>query len=344
MPDQDSFVMFTEQHYGGDNTDTLYFPGRLAMMKGLYGLSMQWMGLSPEEAAQRAYGQISPEEWKPSHLPPVNWKTVADNIVKGLDAAGIDVITILRGSYLKDSGYAAARSTNGQSMEICSYHPDRLLLEINVGPVIRRGVEHANWELEYLYKNHGAVACKVYQVEDDGPLNDRRMYPFYAKAEELGIPLTIHLGTAYPGVHLTKHALPLDLDEVCIDFPDLKIIGYHMAWPYQHDLIALAGKHKNVHLSLTGILAWYERAPAYAWHHIGEALAWCGPDKIVLGSDGPPEDLKRRCDFARNVQIPVDLQQTYAYPKITEETRAKMLGLNLARVTGVEPRKRIKTG
>ena len=47
-------------------------------------------------------------------------------------------------------------------------------------------------------------------------------------------------------------------------------------------------------------------------------------------------------DFIRNLEMPVELQQQYAYPKVTEETRAKILGLNLARITGVEPRKRVR--
>ena len=47
-------------------------------------------------------------------------------------------------------------------------------------------------------------------------------------------------------------------------------------------------------------------------------------------------------DFIRNLEMPVELQQQYAYPKVTEETRAKILGLNLARVTGLEPHKRIE--
>ena len=33
-------------------------------------------------------------------------------------------------------------------------------------------------ELEYLVKEKGAKLCKVYQPEDDGPINDRRLWPF----------------------------------------------------------------------------------------------------------------------------------------------------------------------
>ena len=45
-------------------------------------------------------------------------------------------------------------------------------------------------------RTRNAKLCKVYAPED-GPLNDPRMWPFYEKACELDIPLTIHTGMAY---------------------------------------------------------------------------------------------------------------------------------------------------
>ncbi len=332
MANQTPFVFLSENHFHGDSSDIAYFPEVQRFSESLSGIFRAWLGIeNPEEVmSQRGHGPV------------LTWKEMADAMVAAMDEADIDVASILRSAYNKDTGYTRPYSTNGQMMEICSYYPDRLLLESNVGPIIRRGVEHANWELEYLVKNHGAVMNKIYPVEDDGPLNDRRMWPFYAKAEELGVPLTIHLGIAYPRNHLTINAFPHQLDEVCIDFPDLKIIGYHMAWPYHKELIALAGKHKNLYLSLTGHIAWYERAPWTGYEIIGESLMWCGPDKIVIGNDGGPADIGRRVDYIRNLEMPVELQQRYAYPKVTQETRDKILGLNLARITGVEPRKRAK--
>ena len=51
--------------------------------------------------------------------------------------------------------------------EIAPY-PDRMYLEAMVGPILRRGVDNAIWELEYLVKECNAKLCKVYQPEDLG--------------------------------------------------------------------------------------------------------------------------------------------------------------------------------
>jgi hypothetical protein len=47
-------------------------------------------------------------------------------------------------------------------------------------------------------------------------------------------------------------------------------------------------------------------------------------------------------DYIRNLEIPEELQQQWGYPAITDEIRAKILGLNLTKLTNIEPVKRIK--
>jgi predicted TIM-barrel fold metal-dependent hydrolase len=337
MADQDYFVALSECHMSPANADIAYYPDYKRFWESLKGVFDAWHGpghyeeLMTLRAAAAAASDGEMLGYSPGAM-----------LIAAMDEVGIDVAFGLRSAYNDTTGYATCLSTNGYIIQQIAPYPDRLYLECNVGPVLRRGVQHANWELEYLVKNHNAVACKVYQVEDDGPLNDPRMWPFYEKANELGIPLTIHMGMAYIEPHLNSKALPIQLDDICTDFPDLKIIAYHMGWPYHEELFGLAGKHKNLFISITGIVGWFERAPYRGYHMIGEALEWAGPDKIMMGSDGPPFDLKRIVDYIRNLEMPEELQEKWGYPAITDEIRAKILGLNLARLTGIEVRKRVK--
>jgi hypothetical protein len=50
--------------------------------------------------------------------------------------------------------------------------------------------------------------------------------------------------------------------------------------------------------------------------------------------------MKSCVDYMRTFEIPEELQDQYGYPAITDEIRAKILGLNLAGLTGIEPTKR----
>lgn len=268
----------------------------------------------------------------------------AHALIEWMDKAGVDVCFALRESMMDVSGGVTCMSTNAFIMKEIAPYPDRMYLECNVGPILKRGVKHAIWELEYLVKNGNAKLCKVYVPEDDGPLNDRRLWPFYEKAIELDIALTVHTGMAYVMPQPNKHTHPELLDDVCIDFPQLKIIAYHMGWPYHECLMGLAGKHQNLYLSLSGIIGWLQCAPYRGYHMIGEALQWVKPEKIVMGLDLAFDDMPRVVDFMRTFQIPKELREQWGYKEITDEMRAGFLGLNLAKLAKIDTTKRVKKG
>ena len=325
MAKADHFVALTECHLMNPQTlhELGYYPGFQQWWQSVDGVVRAWAGHGMEGGAA---------------APP----PLASELIKWMDIAGVDVCFALREGMLDTSAGVASFSTNQFIIDQIASYPDRIYLECMVGPILRRGVKHAIWELDYLVKNANAKLCKVYQPEDEGPLNDRRMWPFYEKACELDIALTIHTGMAYVSPNTCKHTLPIQLDDVCLDFPSLKIIAYHMGWPYHEELFGLAGKHPNLYVSMSGIIGWLQRSPYRGYHMLGEALEWVGPDKIVMGQDLGFDDMPRIVNWVRNLQMPKELQEKSGYPQITEAMRAKFLGLTLAKLAKIEPTKRVK--
>ncbi|MFN8544460.1 MAG: amidohydrolase family protein [Candidatus Binatia bacterium] len=324
MPSTDHFVALSECHLMNEQAlaEMAYYPGFQRWWSSVDGVVGVWAGRKLSGGGDMPHPR-------------------AHALVEWMDKAGVDVGFALRESMMDVSGYATCMSTNGFVLQDIEPYTDRLYLEANVGPVLRRGVKHAIWELEYLVKERNAKLCKVYQPEDDGPLNDKRMWPFYEKAQELGVPLTIHTGMAYVLPQPTRYTLPILLDDILLDFPGLKVIAYHMGWPYHEELFGLAGKHPNLYISISGIVGWFARAPYRGYHMIGEAIDWAGPDKIVMGFDLAFDDMPKVVDWVRTFQIPEELQQGWGYKPITEEVRGKILGLNLARLAGIDPKKRV---
>jgi len=324
VSNNESFVALSECHFMNPDSmeEMSYYPNFERWWRSVDGVMRAW--------ADRALdgGGDMPEPR-------------ASALIKYMDEAGVDVAFALRESMMDISGYATCMSTNAFMLKEIEPYPERMYLEANVGPILRRGVEHAIWELDYLVKERNAKLCKVYAPED-GPLNDKRLWPFYEKACELDIALTVHTGMSYVVPQPSKFTLPSLLDDVCLDFPDLKLIAYHMGWPYSEELIGLAGKHQNLYLSLSGIIGWLARAPYRGYHMIGEALQWVGSEKIVMGLDLPFDDTKRVVDYIKNLQMPEELQEKWGYPVITDEIRANILGLTLAKLAKIEPTKRIK--
>ena len=85
------------------------------------------------------------------------------------------------------------------------------------------------------------------------------------------------------------------------------------------------------------------RNPDEAAHVIGKLLKHLGPDNILYGSDcvwyGSPQD---QIEAFRSFQIAESWQERYGYPALTDGIRAKIFGLNGARVYGIDHAQLIK--
>lgn len=323
MAEQDYFVALTECHFMNPQTmsEIDYYPQMQRFGKSVSGVLKAWAGRSLED------------EW-PS--------PTADALIGYMDESNVDVTFCLREPMMDISGGSTSMSTNGFMMQQIEPYPGRMYLESNCGPIIKRGVDNAIWELEYLHTERDAKLSKVYQPEDAGPINDKRLWPFYEKAQELGVVLTVHTGAAYVNPQPGSHCETKQLDDVALAFPDLNIIAYHAGWPDTEELIGLCGKHSNLYMSISGILGWYERAPYRGYHAIGTALQWMPSEQIVMGFDLPFDDMPRVVDYIRNFDMPEELQKNWGYQQLSTQDKANILGLNLARLTGIEPTKRVK--
>ena len=76
----------------------------------------------------------------------------------------------------------------------------------------------------------------------------------YRAAEANGIPVMFHTGTSiFPGAR-NKYGDPIYIDDVAVDFPNLKLLLAHGGRPLWMDsAFFLLRRHKNVYLDISGI-------------------------------------------------------------------------------------------
>ena len=92
--------------------------------------------------------------------------------------------------------------------------------------------------------------------------DDKRYYPLYAKAVELDVPVVLHMSMHFDPTTPMETGNPSHLDEVCTHFPELKVIASHAGWPWILQMVAVAWRHPNVYLELSGI------RPRYLHHDL----------------------------------------------------------------------------
>ncbi len=177
--------------------------------------------------------------------------------------------------------------------------------------------------LEELVMEMGFRGLKVYPVYQHHYANEARLYPLYAKAQELAIPVLVHTGSSmFPGARI-KYGDPLHLDDVAIDFPELTLLMAHSGRPFWYEqAFWMARRHANVYMEVSGLpaknlLSYFPRL---------EMLA----HKVVYGSDWPGNPYLRR-----------NIEALQGLP-ISEQAKAQILGANAARILGIsgeqEPR------
>lgn len=119
------------------------------------------------------------------------------------------------------------------------------------------------------------------------PIDDRRLYPIYAKAVELDLIVFLHTGINYGVTHPIRNDHPLMLDDVACDFPDLKLVACHSGWPWVAEMVAVARKHPNVYMEFGGLAPKYVGAEGTGWEVMRRFMNSVLSDQVLFGTDWP---------------------------------------------------------
>lgn len=146
--------------------------------------------------------------------------------------------------------------------------------------------------------------------------NEPLLYPLYACAQELQIPVLFHTGSSiFHGTRL-KYGDPLYFDDVAIDFPQMNIVLVHGGRGFWYDrALFLARLHPNIYVEIAGL------PPQNLMKYFPEIDKIT--DKVIFGSDWPGvPSIKKNIEAIK--QLP-----------LTKEAIDKILGGNAARLLNV---------
>lgn len=171
--------------------------------------------------------------------------------------------------------------------EVCRQHPDRFSGLAGIDPF--RGMQGVR-DLERAVKELGFVGAHLYPHWCGLPPDHAKYYPFYTKCAELGVPIMMQVG--HNLVYSRERRLPsvgrpICLDQVAIDFPELKLIGIHIGIPWTDEMISMCWKHENVYTAGDAY------APRYwppSFVHYANTF---GKEKVLFGTDWPVIDPER---------------------------------------------------
>ncbi|MBI4608720.1 MAG: amidohydrolase [Candidatus Rokubacteria bacterium] len=222
-----------------------------------------------------------------------------------LDQAGVDYGVVLA----ELAPITSAIGGNETVARLCKGSP-RLIPFASINP---HATANPDRELERLVTDHGFRGLKLYPTYQYFYPNDARLYPLYAKAQELRMPVKWHTGSSVFPASRLKYGDPLYLDDVAVDFPDLTIIVTHSGRPFWYDrAYALARLRENVYMEIAGLppqrlLVYFPELERVA-------------DKVLFGSDWPSiPSIRKNIETIRGLPL-------------SDTAKEQILGSNAARI------------
>jgi predicted TIM-barrel fold metal-dependent hydrolase len=219
--------------------------------------------------------------------------------VELMDKAGIEKV-LLR-AWCRPGQWVC---TNEQVLEYTTQFPERF---VGVAAVNLEKPLEAVRELRRAVKDYGFKALLVLPWIWKLPPNDKLYYPLYVECIELGIPFCTQVGQTGP-LMPSEPGRPVPyLDEVALTFPELKIVGGHIGFPWTDEMIGLCMKHENVYIDTSAYL------PSYYPKQLLEYMKTSGRSKVLFGTNFPHHDLKRCVDMAVKLDLPPSSLKRFFY-------------------------------
>lgn len=165
-----------------------------------------------------------------------------------------------------------------------------------------------NKKLEYFINKLNCRGLKLLPSYHHFYPNDKHLYPLYEFAQENNLPVMYHIGSStFPRTKL-KYCDPFCLDELCADFPDLRVIACHGGRGFWYDSLFFMMKlHHNFFIDIAGLppgrlLEFFPKLENKS-------------DRFIFGSDWPtiPKSIKYNIDSIQKLPATSDCKENILY-------------------------------
>jgi len=230
-----------------------------------------------------------------------HWHTMgretAADIGKALDIAGLDRAVLIAPYFGEGIYYPGMpiEEANKWLAKIASELPDRVFGFAWIEPKFPGAVQ----EVERCINDYRLHGFKM--IPNHWSPIDEAIFPVYEKIQEVRAPTLFHSGIDHGFGDSSRFCQPI-LFEVLINFPRLRFALAHIGWPWVDECIALLGRFRHEAEQYTGpgvkqcqmfIDITPGTPPVYREDALRKALAYCGDDSLIWGSDSHPTGAER---------------------------------------------------
>ena len=215
-------------------------------------------------------------------------------LIEAMDRAGVEKCIIS----------TSVEDLSDHALSFPKADPDRFVLSLSLDP--RNGMTSIRG-LQAISRDHPVVLARITPFMVGAiPPNEKEYYPVYAKCIEMDLPIAVNTGIPGPPMP-GKCQDPMYLDEVCVFFPELKLIMAHGADPWWDVAIRLMIKYHNLYLQTSAY------APRYFPPQLIQFMNTRGQDKIMFASDHPVLSFERCVKEAQELDLREGVLDKFLY-------------------------------
>ena len=194
-------------------------------------------------------------------------------------------------------------------------HPDRFKATLEIDP---NDITGAVRRIRAARAEHGIVAVTTFPAgcNPQVPVSDRRYYPVYQTCVDLGIPIAVNAGIAGPRVPSACQDV-MHFDQVCYDFPELRVVMRHGAEPWHELAVKLMLKWPGLYYMTSAF------APKYYPRAIIDYANTRGADKVMYAGYYPMGLTLDRI-FTELPHVPF---RDHVWPKFLRDNAVEVFGL-----------------
>jgi uncharacterized protein len=194
--------------------------------------------------------------------------------------------SIIISSYKVD----VSRPSVSQIIDIMKKYDNKNKLVLVAGFTIDNHTEEDLKNYRVWLKDGMIKGIKLYCGYEHYYPSDERYQGIYDMCVEYGSPLMIHTGDTFSDKAKVRFSHPLNIDDVAVDNPELKIVMCHLGNPWIIDCQEILYKNRNVYADISGLTVGDFTVPAETHYatKVREMISYVGENhRLLYGSDWP---------------------------------------------------------
>lgn len=240
-------------------------------------------------------------------------------------ANGVDHAVVIT-SYMVD----VDRPSVEHILEVLAEDPRTTVVE---GLRWRGEVRTDLFHMEERLRDGVVKGIKLYPGYDRYAINDPSLETVFRIAAKYDVPVMIHTGDTYARSAKVRQAHPLLVDDVAVDYPDVRFVICHLGNPWFQDAAEVLYKNDNVYADMSGLTLGdfdyeFER---YLVMRVKDMMAYMGDPsrQLMYGSDWPLVEMGPYVKFLESLDFTREAREHIAW-----QTAAQLFKIDVSKLKG----------